>query len=179
MKKKMPLRDPEGASVRRAISSRRKGRRRCSICGESRPEALVWGSKPTYCADCVLAGRTVTKTGLCAGCDRKLLGKTGKDEHHPAGVANHPATIPIPVNDHRAELSTAQQDWPKETRENPRRSPLLAAAGCVRGFMDTLFYLIRSLLGWIPECLEQLDAVLTGHFGRYWWDGWALPMPAK
>jgi hypothetical protein len=177
--KKMPLRDPEGASVRRSIASRRRGQRRCSICGESRSEALVRRRTPTDCAECVRAGRTVTYTDLCAGCDRKLSGKTDIDEHHPAGAANHPATIPVPVNDHRADLSPAQEDWSKETRENPRGSPLLAASGCIRGFMDTVVYLIKSLLGWIPECLEQVDVMLTRHYGPHWWRGWNLPMPTR
>lgn len=106
---------------------------------------------------------------ICARCKRKDKGQSQFDAHHPAGEANHPMTVPIPVNDHRAELSTAQHDWPKRTLENPYRSPLLKAAACVRGFIDTLFNLIKRLLGWIPECLEALDEKLTRFFGIDWW----------
>lgn len=59
------------------------------------------------------------------------------DDHHVFGKANDPTTIvTVPANDHRAELSVAQQDWPKKTPENPDGSPLLAAAARIRGFVD-------------------------------------------
>ena len=164
MKRKTPSRDPEAAHVRRTVEKRRIGRKRCG-CGETRPEALIVGSKPM----------------ICAACQRKREGKSTEDQHHPAGIANGPlTTIPVPVNDHRAELSTAQQDWPKETRENLRGSPLLAISGCVRGLMDTFFYLINRMLGWIPELLERLDALLTKLFGARWWDvlGFLFVVPA-
>jgi hypothetical protein len=164
MKSKIPLRDPEAAYVRQVIAKRRIGRKRCASCGEDRPEALIAKSRPM----------------ICAACQRQQRGKPAEDQHHPAGAANDPATtIPVPVNDHRAELSTAQQDWPKETRENPRGSPLLKGAGCVRGFIDTLYNLIRRLLGWIPEMLEQLDALLTKLFGARWWERIGLAVPAS
>jgi hypothetical protein len=163
MKMKLPRRDPEAAHVRHALAKRRIGRQRCKSCGEDRPEALIAGSKPV----------------ICAACQRKQQGEPVEDQHHPAGVANDAlTTIPVPVNDHRAELSTAQQDWPKETRENPRGSPLLKAAGCMRGYIDTLYNLIRRLLGWIPEMLEQLDALLTKRFGARWWERIGLAVPA-
>jgi hypothetical protein len=160
MKSKVPPRDPEGAYVRQATAKRRIGRKRCR-CGEDRPEALIAGSKPM----------------ICAACQRKASGEPVEDEHHPAGDANNEATIPVPVNDHRAELTTAQHDWPKETRENPRGSPLLKAAGCVRGFIDTLYYLIKRILGWVPEMLEQLDALLTKLLGERWWERVGLATP--
>jgi hypothetical protein len=65
------------------------------------------------------------------------------DAHHVAGKANSPVTVPVPVNDHRACLSVAQADWPKSTLMNVHGSPLLAAAACVRGFVDMVFYLIE------------------------------------
>jgi hypothetical protein len=164
MKSKVPPRDPEAAHVRHTIARRRIGRKRCASCGENRPETLIAGSKPM----------------ICAACQRKQQGKPSQDDHHPAGVANDPTTtIPVPVNDHQAELSTAQQDWPKETRENPRGSLLLKAAGCVRGLIDTLHYLIKRLLGWIPDMLEQLDALLTKLFGARWWERLGFVVPAS
>jgi len=92
------------------------------------------------------------------------------DNHHPFSEANDSkTTIPVPVNDHRAEVSEAQRDWPKRTRENPDGSPLLAAAGCVRGFIDTVVYLIEKGLLWVAEMLEKLDEWAIGKLGpRYW-----------
>jgi len=75
----------------------------------------------------------------------------------------------VPVNDHRAILSPAQYDWPKETLENPDGSPLLAAAAHIRGFIDTIYYFIDKLLAWIPEFLEALHALLTKRLGPKWW----------
>ena len=103
-----------------------------------------------------------------------------EDQHHPQGEANGSFTVSVPVNDHRAELTPDQQDWPKETRDNPRGSPLLKGAAHVRGFIDTLRLFVMRLLGWIPEMLEQLDALLTKLFGGRWWDklGFVFVVPA-
>ena len=159
MPRRLPIRDPIAAEQRKSVAARRFGpNAQCHVCGESRPEALIAGSNPV----------------ICAGCDRKQRGKTALDNHHVAGKSNSPVTIPIPVNDHRASLSVAQYDWPRETRENPDGSPLLAAAGCVRGFIDTLYYLIEKLLLWIPEMLETLDQFLTDKLGTNWWIGTSL-----
>lgn len=91
------------------------------------------------------------------------------DNHHPAGEANDPTTIPVPVNDHRAELNVAQYDWPAETLKNPDRSPLLARAASIRGYADTNVYLIEKHLLPGAECCELLDAFLTEKFGSKWW----------
>jgi hypothetical protein len=101
-------------------------------------------------------------------------GKSIFDNHHPAGEANNPATIPIPVNDHRAELNVAQYDWPKQTLENPDGSPLLARAACIRGYMDTNEYLINKLVQEDPQFLETLDAFLNKRLGPKWWIGTEL-----
>jgi hypothetical protein len=94
---------------------------------------------------------------------------TAKDNHHFAMKANSPITIPVPVNDHSVELNVAQQDWPKQTRENRDGSPFLAAAGCVRGFIDTILYLIKQGLLWVADMLETADAFMTQRFGKKWW----------
>jgi hypothetical protein len=91
------------------------------------------------------------------------------DDHHPAGRSNSTLTIPIPVNAHRARLSVEQYDWPSGTLRNRNKSPLLASAACVRGFIETVTYLMDELLGWIPPMLEELDQVLTRHLGPKWW----------
>jgi hypothetical protein len=93
------------------------------------------------------------------------------DKHHPAGANNHPATIDVAVNDHRAVLSVAQYDWPEETLQNPRRSPVLMIAACIRGFIDTLTYLLDEFLARIPEALEELDKLLAQHMSPDWWVG--------
>jgi hypothetical protein len=106
---------------------------------------------------------------MCAECARKKQGKTTMDNHHIAGAANDPATIPIPVNDHRAILSEAQHDWPPPTLRNSLGSPMLRAAGCIRGFVDTVRYLLDSILIWIADLLEAADAYLTEVYGPQWW----------
>jgi hypothetical protein len=94
------------------------------------------------------------------------------DNHHPFGEANDPkTTILAPVNDHRADLNEAQRDWPQRTRENPDGSPLLAAAGTVRGFIDTIVYLIEKGLLWVAELLEKLDEWATAKLGPNYWVG--------
>lgn len=152
MNDKIGLQDPISHYNRKVAAARRVGNKKCA-CGESRPEALITKGRKTSCVEC----------------KRKKEGRATTDNHHPAGVANNPTTITTPVNDHRAELSVAQQDWPKKTRENPDGSPLLAAAGCVRGFVDTIVYLIKKTLIWIADMGEKLDAYLEEILGRKWW----------
>ena len=160
MPKKLPQRDPISAHQRKSAAIRRVGENaQCTYCPEKRPLALIRNSKPL----------------ICAACQRKDQGKTTMDDHHVAMQANNPATLPTPVNDHRAELSAAQDDWPKKTRENPDGSPLIAAAGCIRGFMDYLFYLVEKFLYWTAEMLEELDAYLIEQLGPQWW----LEIPLK
>jgi hypothetical protein len=125
---------------------------RCS-CGEVRPEALIAGSNPT----------------TCAACQRAANGSTTVDQHHFAGRANNPATIPVPVNDHRAILSVAQAEWPKSTLQNQEGSPLLAGAACLRGCVDTILYLIEKGLLWLADMLEKLDDVQVKKLGPKWW----------
>lgn len=78
------------------------------------------------------------------------------DNHHVAGRANSPITIRVPVNDHRAELNVAQQDWPKETLENPDANPLLTTAAEIRGYLDSQHYLAERLL---RQAVERLEAI--------------------
>jgi hypothetical protein len=63
----------------------------------------------------------------------------------------------------------AQADWPKSTLVNPQGSPLLAAAACVRGFVDMVFYLIERGLPWTADMLETLDQLLVAKLGPRWW----------
>lgn len=153
MLKRVPQRDPIRAYQRKATAQRRVGENAQCACGEKRPEALIRNNNLT----------------ICAACTRKREGKTTMDKHHVAGKSNHPATIEVPVNDHRARLSVAQHDWPKESLENPDRSPLLRAAACIRGFIDTLIYLVETFLHWIAAMLETLDIFLVEKFGQKWW----------
>ena len=127
MKPNTPTGDPERAYVRRKQAARRAGRRRCA-CGEHRPRALISDSEPT----------------LCAACQRRQQGRSPNDHHHVAGISNGPVTIVANVNDHRADLTEEQERWPTRTRENPDGSPALAAAGHIRGFVDTLRHLIKT-----------------------------------
>jgi|SRR5215472_9387044 len=155
---KIQLRDPIAAYKRKSAAARRIGDRRCSSCVEARPEALISDSEPTVCHEC----------------QRKMKGHTTMDNSHTAGKANNPATIPVPTNDHIAVLSVAQYGWPKETLQNPDACFLLAAAGCIRGVIDHLHYLIDKFLLWIPEMLENLSAFLSEKLGSKWWVGTPL-----
>ena len=151
--RQLPMRDQIGAYRRKIVSARHFGLDAACSCGEKRPEALIPGTKPA----------------TCAACQRTALGQTIMDKHHFAGRANNPATIPVPVNDHRARLSVAQSDWPKPTLINAQGSPLLAAAGCVRGFIDVIHYLIEKGLLWIADMLEVLDEFQVKKLGPQWW----------
>jgi hypothetical protein len=158
MTKKPPSRNPRAKYRREAMATRRIGEGQECKCGESRTRALIPGSDPV----------------ICAKCDRKARGKSTFDDHHIAGSANSPVTIPTPVNDHRAELSEAQMDWPKATLENPARSPLLSGAAHIRGFVDVLVYLAQTFLRWIADMLETLDTLLEQKLGPNWWNGTTL-----
>jgi hypothetical protein len=153
MARKLTKRDPIASAARKAVAQRRVGHDAVCVCGEKRPETLIRKSDSV----------------MCAACTRKMKGRTTNDQHHIAGKNNHPATISIPVNDHRAQLSIDQMEWPKKTLENPDKSPLLAAAACIRGFVDMIIYLIQQMLDWISEMLEALDARLTAEWGDKWW----------
>jgi hypothetical protein len=158
MPNKITQRDPEAACIRKATAARRAGLNAQCACGEKRPEALI----------------PKGKAQICHACKRKEEGKTIMDCHHVFGKANSPITIATPVNDHHAELSAAQYDWPKRTLENRGGSPLLAAAGVVRGFIDYIRYLIEKGLAWVAQMLEAADALLAERLGPQWWVGTAL-----
>jgi hypothetical protein len=152
--KKKNERDPIAAFQRQSSAARRIGQgKRCKWCGEHRPLALVPGSNPT----------------TCASCERKKNGKSPFDRHHPAGRANHPATVSVPVNDHRARLSDAQYDWPDETWSNPSGSPILAGAASIRGYCETSDYLVCELLLRNVKMLERVDSFLKKRLGPNWW----------
>ena len=153
MRPKSPTCDPAGAYRRKVAAARRVGiGARCS-CGEDRPEALIAGSNPM----------------ICAACERAAKGCSTTDDHHSFGRANNPATIRVPVNDHRADLSVAQGEWPKSTLRNTEGSPLLAGAACLRGFVDTNVYLIETGLPWLADMLEKMDQLLSKKLGPKWW----------
>ena len=145
--------DPVAEFLRSSKAARRVGTNQTCACGEHRPKALNAGSNPM----------------TCESCKRQKEGKRITDHHHVAGRANSPETIPVFVNDHRAILSVAQYQWPPETLRNPHGNPLLRASACIRGFTDTLYYLIDKFLLWIPEFLETLNAFLTKKLGPNWW----------
>ena len=154
--KRKPSRDPIAAFERESRATRRVGKgARCSKCGEDRPLALIPKSEPR----------------ICANCRRIELGQSTLDNHHPAGEANDPTTTPLPSNDHRADLSPKQYEWPLESWLNPSGSPVLAGAACMRGYSETDDYLVASLIIPKAEMLEALDAFLNRRLGPKWWVG--------
>jgi hypothetical protein len=73
-----------------------------------------------------------------------------------AGKANSPITVTVFVNDHRAELTVAQYEWPKATLGNPTGEPNLKAAAGIRGLSDLLRYFCDKVLLPAAEDLESL-----------------------
>jgi hypothetical protein len=112
----------------------------------------------------------------CYECDRLARGKPWVEQQHPAGQHNHSATVPIPGNDHRV-VDSLKHDWPRDTLRNADSSPLLIAAACLRGWLDTLQLIIGRTVGWIPTFLEALHAWLLDRLGAGWWHEltWAVP----
>jgi hypothetical protein len=154
--RKKPQRDPIASFGREVQAARRVGEAaHCTVCGERRPLALIPGSRPKVCANCL----------------RIEFGNSPLDNHHPAGIANNRLTVPIPVNDHRAVLSAAQCEWPPETLENPDGSPCRAGAGSIRGYFETVEYMGNGLLVNQAELLEELDIFLKVELGPNWWIG--------
>ena len=146
---------PGRVAARRARAQRRVGEGARCHCGESRPEALIAGSKPMRCAEC----------------QRKAEGRPVTDDHHDAGRGNSPLTIPVPVNDHRAELSVMQMDWGKTMRENPEGDPLIAAAALLRGSADITAYLQEHRIDVAIALLEMVAESNRQRLGSKWWRG--------
>ena len=153
--------DPIKAAARKSKAQRRVGvGASCTHtqCAESRPDALVPRSRPRLCEECY----------------RRLRGKKATDAHHIAGKSNSPVTIEVRANDHRAALSPAQYEWPTATLENRDGSPLLRAAGALRGVCDIIAELFVSLMLGCAAMLEALDAILRQRWGPTWWTGTSL-----
>jgi hypothetical protein len=125
----------------------------CARCGERDTRVLIEGARPPTCYQC----------------KAEYEGRPKTEAHHVAGCRNLPLTATVAANDHRI-LSDLQGDWPAETLRNPGRSPLIAAAAALRGWLDVLRLLIDRAVGWIPGCLEALDRALTEQFGERWWE---------
>lgn len=134
----------------------------CAECGESATSCLQRSRIRT-------ADGTTRTTVLCADCRLVWQGKRPSERHHLAGRNNDPATAAIPANEH-AILSDAQHDWPERTLRNPDGSPLLRAAGALRGWLDVLRVVLERTVGWIPDLLEFLDAALGKTLGDRWWE---------
>lgn len=149
---------PTDRFVRRSRARRRVGLRARCVCGERRPAALIAKSDPM----------------ICQRCKRVRDQKKTIDHHHVAGRTNDPTTIAVPTNDHVADLSERQRDWPELTLRNPDGDPFLRAAASVRGCFDTIVYLAERLLLWIPLMLETASAFLTQVLGRFYWRGTPL-----
>ena len=152
---KKTSRDHIASFEREARAARRCGPDNRCKCGEKRPLAFIPGSKPR----------------ICASCQRDQRSLSPFDDHHPASEVNDPTTVPIPVNDHRAELSPQQYEWPPKTWTNPSGSPIRAGAARVRGYCETNDYLVCSLLIPNAEMLEALDEFLEKRLGPKWWIG--------
>ena len=47
----------------------------------------------------------------------------------------------------------------------------IAAAGCIRGFVDTVVYLIKKGVLWVAQFLESMHDWIVEQFGPKWWVG--------
>lgn len=144
---------PTDRFARRAHARRRVGIGARCRCGERRAATLVTKSNPK----------------ICQKCQRAAQQKSTLDDHHVAGESNDPTTVKIPTNDHVAELTDRQRDWPEQTLRNPDRDPLLKGAACIRGVRDTIVYLVDGVILWIAHMLEAASAWLTDTLGRRYW----------
>ncbi len=146
--------DTDARDARREAKLRQLGTRTptCPACGETDPFALTGRHPHLRCYECQALAR----------------GRPWLEQQHPAGQANHPATVPIPGNDHRV-VDDRKNDWPRTTLRNPDGSPLLRAAASLRGWLDTLQLIVERTLAWIPPFLEHLDRWLTQQLGGTWW----------
>jgi hypothetical protein len=145
--------DPLKAAARRSRARRLIGKHARCACGENRPEALIRGTKPMR----------------CAACQRKRQGRTTIDDHHVASQNNHPLTLLVPVNEHRAMLTVMQMDWSPTLRENPSGCPVIAGAAMLRGAADTILYLIEKGIDWVIRLMEILSGFLRERWGDRWW----------
>jgi hypothetical protein len=145
--------DPLRAAARRSRARRLIGRNARCACGETRPEALIQGMKPMR----------------CTACQRRRNGQAETDEHHVASKNNHPLTVTVPVNEHRAILTVMQMDWSKRMRENPSGCPIMAGAAMLRGAVDTILYLIDKGIDWVIALMETMSAFLRERWGDHWW----------
>jgi len=59
--------------------------------------------------------------------------------------------------------------WPKLTLENREGSPLLKIAAGIRSRADLIAFLEENPLIKSAPFIENLDAILTAHFGPKWW----------
>ena len=125
-------------------------------CGETNPFTLT-GRDPDI---------------SCYEHDLLRVGKKPYEAHHVAGKHNADVTVDVPGNDHRI-LSELQRFWPDDTLRNPEHSPLLVAAAFIRGWLNVMQVIERSV-GWIPEFLEWLNRILVDQYGADWWEnlGW-------
>ena len=103
---------------------------------------------------------------ICYECDAKQRGKSTFEAHHVAGRANDPTTIDVPVNDHRAELSVDQYEWPRGRLQNPDAARCLRCRDASAASSQRHTYFMERLLGWIPPQLETLDAFLASNTAR-------------
>lgn len=113
---------------------------------------------------------------ICYACRSMTAGRSRTEQHHVAGRHNLDTTVPVLNNDHRV-LSDRQHDWPSRTLRNPDRSPLLQAAGAIRGWLDILALILERVVGWIPLFLETLDAWLCQRLGDAWWSDFLSAAP--
>jgi hypothetical protein len=149
-------------SVNRAARAAKRKRElgdadRCARCGCADPVALVKGTQPAVCYECLAAAE----------------GRATVEADHILGRANDPATVRVPGNLHR-RLSEDRRDRPEELTHNPDRDPLVWVAQGCQGMAEHLAWWVGALAG-LAGWLVALSAALRREHGTAWWTALGLP----
>lgn len=103
---------------------------------------------------------------VCAECHLIIKGLSPYERHHPAGRKNDSFSVLIPANDH-AKLSDMQNDWPRDTLQNPKTDPLHLQAAWMRGTSDMLRHQAQEAEE-RAKTLERVARFLCKRIGPDW-----------
>jgi hypothetical protein len=139
----------------RALRLAKKGIRlgagaRCERCGATDLRVLPRPRGRVLCENCRLIGR----------------GLSPYQRHHPAGRKNDSFIVLIPANDH-AVLSDMQNEWPRETLQNPKSDPLHLQAAWLRGRSNVLRHQAEEAEQQ-AKTLEDLAQFFSERAGEDW-----------
>jgi len=109
---------------------------------------------------------------LCYECLAFVRGRSPVEEHHPLGRSNHPSTVSVPGNPHRA-LSNRMQDRGSDLLRGDPADPLLSIARLLQTIMDAAEWALDHL-GDLIHVLLRLRQRLIKDYGSQWWEALGL-----